>query len=207
MAPTDAVLESLSGALESASVAVLTLSDAALCDHLDAVEQLGRQVDALRIAAAAEVEARSRRELGDASLGRRHGCPSGSVLVEQITRVSAGEASRRVRLGRVLSPRTALTGEVLPAEFPLVARAVTSGRMGMDAAAAVTRALGEASRTATLEQLRVAEEHLVRTAESATADIVAVQARVCGASGWIPMGPNRARKNCAGSDDSSWAER
>jgi hypothetical protein len=177
MAPTDALLESLSGALASSSAGVGGLSDAALCHHLDAVEQLGRLVDALRVTAAAEVDARSGRELGDASLSRRHSCPTGAVLVEQITRVSAAEASRRVRVGRALAPRITLTGEVLPAEFPLVADAVVSGRIGVDAAAAVIRHLNEASRTATVEQLAIAEAHLVVAAESQTADLVAVQAR------------------------------
>jgi hypothetical protein len=181
MAPTDTLLESLSGALDASSaslaVAVPGLSDAALCDHLDAVEQLGRRVDALRIAAAAEVDARSRRELGDESLSRRHACPTGAALVSQITRVSAGEASRRVRVGRALALRTTLTGEVLPAEFALVAEAVASGRMGVEAAAAVIRHLDEASRSASLEELRIAEAHLVATAETNTADFVAAIAR------------------------------
>jgi hypothetical protein len=178
MAPPDTLLESLSGVLESASGGVTRLSDAALCDHLDAVEQLGRQVDALRVAAAAEVDARSGRELGDGSLSRRHGCPSGAALVELITRVPQAEAGRRIRIGRALAPRTTLTGEVLPAVFPLVAEAVSSARIGVDAAAAVIRHLTEASRTATLEQLQIAEAHLVLTAESQPADYVAVQARV-----------------------------
>jgi hypothetical protein len=177
MAPTDTLLESLSSALASSVVAVESLSDAALCDHLDAVEQLGRLVDALRVTTAAEVDSRSRRELGDDSLSRRHSCPNGAALVEQIARVSMSEASRRVRVGRALAPRITLTGEVLPPEFPLVADAVVSGRIGVDAAAAVIRHLSEASRTATVEQLVVAEAHLVVAAESQTADLVAVQAR------------------------------
>ena len=177
MALTDTVLESLSSALESASVGVAGLSDAALCDHHDAVEQLGRLVDGLRVTAAAEVDARSSRELGDDSLSRRHGCPNGAALVELITRVASAEASRRVRVGRALAPRITLTGEVLPAEFPLVADAVASGRMGVDAAAAIIRHLGEASRTAAPDQLVAAEAHLAVTAESLTADLVAVQAR------------------------------
>ncbi|MDP9027265.1 MAG: 13E12 repeat family protein, partial [Actinomycetota bacterium] len=177
MAPTDTLLESLSSALGSSSAGVEALSDEELCEHLDSVEQLGRLVDALRVSAAAEVDVRSRRELGDASLSRQHGCQTGSALVEQITRVSAGEAGRRVRVGRALASRTTLTGEVLPAEFALVAESLTSGRMGVDAAAAVVRYLTEASRTATVEQLQIAEAHLVVTAESETADFVAVQAR------------------------------
>jgi hypothetical protein len=174
MAPIDSLLESLSGAL-NASPAALTDTD--LCSHLDAVEQLGRLVDGLRVAAAAEVDARSRRELVEAGLSRRHSCTSGAALVEYITRVSASEAGRRVRVGRALAPRVTLTGEVLPGEFALVGDAVASGRMGLDAAAAVIRHLGEASRTATAEQLLAAETHLVAQAETLTADLLAVQAR------------------------------
>ena len=177
MAPRDTLLEPLSSALASSSVGVAGLSDAELCDHLDAVEQLGRRVDALRVAAAAEVDARSGRELGDGSLSRRHSCATGAALVEQITRTSSAEASRRVRVGRGLAPRITLTGEVLPAEFPLVAEAMASGRLGVDAAAAVIRHLGEVSHAAAPDQLTAAEAHLVLAAESLTADLVAVQAR------------------------------
>ena len=178
MAPTDTDLESLSSALASESWAVGGLSDNDLCDHLDSVEKLGRLVDALRVSAAAEVDARSNRDFGEASLSRRHSCPTGAALVEVITRVSGAEAGRRVRVGQALAARTTLTGEVLPAEFPFVAEAMSSGRIGLDAAAVVVRHLTEASRTATFEQLQAAETRLVEAAESLTSDLVAVQARV-----------------------------
>lgn len=153
-------------------------SDDELCRHLDDVERVGRLVDALRVQAAAEVDARSRRELGDASLSRRLGRPNGTTLVELITRTSQSEASRRIRLGRALAPRVALGGELLPAEFELVGAAVHSGRIGLDAAAVIVRHLGEAARTAAPEQLRAAEQHLVGEAETGTADVVGIQARV-----------------------------
>ena len=179
MTPIGDLLERVIHALGSMSPAgVATFSDADLCAHLDEVEHVGRLVDALRVAAAAEVDQRSRRELGEASLSRRHGCATGTALVELITRTSQSEAGRRVRLGRALAPRVALTGELMPAEFDLVATAVASGRMGTDAAAAVVRHLGEAARTASHEQLLAAEQHLVHQAEAGTADFVAIQARV-----------------------------
>lgn len=60
MTQMSALLESLSGALrEVAPVEVAVLSDPDLCAHLDQVEVLGRLVDGLRVAAAAEADTRS----------------------------------------------------------------------------------------------------------------------------------------------------
>ncbi|MEO6532842.1 MAG: hypothetical protein ABIO06_04620, partial [Pseudolysinimonas sp.] len=78
------------------SVELGGLRDGDLLVHLASVEQLGRLVDGLRVAAAGEADARSGRERGDASLSRHHQCTTGAQLVELVTRVSVAEASRRV---------------------------------------------------------------------------------------------------------------
>jgi hypothetical protein len=178
MATTDSLLESISRALREQSAGVASLlTDDQLLAHIDQVEVVGRLVDALRVDAATEVDARSGRERGDASLSRRHSCPTGAALVEIVTRVSASEAGRRIRVGRALAPRFSITGEVLPAEFALVGEALISGVIGMDAAAVVIRHLGAASRAADPERLLAAEQNLVDEARHHTADYVAIQAR------------------------------
>jgi len=155
------------------------LNDASLCSIVGDLEQLGRLLDASRALAAAEVDERSRFDLGQTGLAQRLGHSRGSHLVEQLTRVTQSEASRRIRLGSALRPRRGLCGDVLPALFPAVAASVRSGVMGMDAAAAIIHCLTQAQRRhATPAAVVAAEQHLVAAARLEPADLVAVQARV-----------------------------
>ena len=178
MALTRDVLEHAAGVLGSLPRGVVSgFSDDEQLTNLADVEALGRAVDALRVEAAGEVEARSGRHLGAESLSRRHGHPSGTMLVEQVTRTSRAEANRRVRVGSAIAPRQALTGEVLPPRFELVAEAVCAGSLPVDAAAAIIRHLTDASRTASVAVLQRAEARLVELATTLPCDLVAVVAR------------------------------
>jgi hypothetical protein len=104
-----------------------TLSDEELVAVLQADERVGRFSDACRVFDAGEVADRSRYELGAAGLSMRHGEPKPTIFVEQATRVSQSEASRRIRLGAAVRQRQSLLGEVLPAERPILAEAMTHG--------------------------------------------------------------------------------
>lgn len=141
--------------------------------HLADVERLGRLVDAARVAAAGEVDARSGRERGGDSLSRYHQCTSAAQLVELVTRTSSAEAARRVRVGRAITASLTLTGALVPAAFQHVAAALSAGRLGVDAAAAIIRHLAEASRTASPATLRDAEALLVDQAATLPAELVA----------------------------------
>lgn len=162
-----------------ASSSFEALNDTALCSLLGELEQIGRLVDASRALAAAEVDDRSRFELGSAGLAQRLGHSRGSHLAERITRVPQAEAARRIRLGSALRPRRGLCGDVLPALFPAIAAAVRSGVMGMDVAGTIIQCLTQAQRRhATPAAVLAAEESLVQAARLEPADIVAVHARV-----------------------------
>src|SRR5471030_278373 len=138
MTPFGNVLEHATRALAGAPSADLgSLRDDELLVHLADVEQLGRLVDALRAAAAGEVDARSGRERGDDSLSRHHQCTTAAQLVELVTRTSSAEAVRRVRVGRGVTASPNLIGAPLPAAFEHVAAALSAGRLGVDAAAAI----------------------------------------------------------------------
>lgn len=164
---------------EVAAEAPLALSDGDLCALTSAVEDAGRLVDAARLAAAAEVDDRSRFELGSSGLSYRLGHRRGVHLVEQLTRVSQTEAARRIRAGAALRVRTDLRGELLPAPFPTVAAAVSRGEVGVDAASVITRCLGDALRNgAHPDAVAGAEAELVADAARVSADAVAVMARV-----------------------------
>lgn len=142
------------------------------------IEQLGRLIDAARVVAAGEIDARSARELGTDGLAQRHGFTRGAHLLEHLTRVPQGEANRRARLGSALRRKTSLTGESLPPSFPALASAVLSGDMGVDSARVIVACLSEAADTATHEAIETAERELVARASDEPADIVAIHARV-----------------------------
>lgn len=171
----DAVVAQLRDAAGSVSP---PLTDEQACERAALVEEAGRLIDALRVESAADLARRSRPELGEASLARRHGCRTAAQLLERITRVSAREAARRAQLGAALSRRCGLDGAQLPAEFAIAGEAVQRGELGVDAAWVITRALGQAAATASPADLEAAEEQLVAAARIDSADLVAVQARL-----------------------------
>ncbi|TFC98479.1 DUF222 domain-containing protein, partial [Cryobacterium sinapicolor] len=115
------------------SVAFSLLSEAEAMAVLGTVEDLGRRVDAARVASAADIAVRSRRILGNESLAYKNGATSGTDLITRLTRVSSREANRRVRLGENVTPRLAGTS-MLPPYYPAVAAALTAGSLGVDAA-------------------------------------------------------------------------
>ncbi|TFC84276.1 hypothetical protein E3T23_00240, partial [Cryobacterium cheniae] len=78
--------------------AVRGFDDDGLLRVTAAVEVLGRRVDALRVAAAAEVADRSRPELGTGQLSAKRGCRTAGELLERVTLVSGPTAGRRMRL-------------------------------------------------------------------------------------------------------------
>ncbi|GHF04851.1 HNH endonuclease signature motif containing protein [Pseudolysinimonas yzui] len=171
----DAVIELLRDAVHSDARG---LTDDESCERAALVEKAGRLIDALRVQSAADLARRSRPELGEQGLARRHGCRTAAQLLERITRVSGREAARRAQLGSVLAPRCALDGSPLPAQFAIAGAAVEAGEIGTDAAWAITRALGQAAAKASPLDLEAAEESLVTAAHSDSADLVAVQARL-----------------------------
>ena len=81
-------MDSTASDLESVIDAVAALgipvpgsqTDAEAARWIALVEQLGRRADALRVAAAGDVDQRSRRELGADSLARKHGLQTAGQL-------------------------------------------------------------------------------------------------------------------------------
>ncbi|TQL47661.1 HNH endonuclease [Homoserinimonas aerilata] len=174
-----ATLEQAIGLLvELARADVSRLDDESLCQTVGAIEQAGRLVDTLRTRGASEIDARSAYEAGNAGLAQRHGHTRGAHLLEQLTRISPAEAARRARLGAAIRPDVALSGEALPARFPLLADAMIAGTVGTDAARMIITCLSQAAATAAGGSIDAAERALVDTARAEPAEIVAVHARV-----------------------------
>ena len=137
------------------------LSDDQLLSALGAIEALGRTVDALRVAAAAEVHERSRPTLGPDRLSAVRGCRTAQELIARVTQVSEATASRRARLGAGIRARGTISGEPLPPRFPSVAAALDAGELGIDSASAIIVALSAVAGRAEPGMLAEAEEALV----------------------------------------------
>ncbi|MDQ1546339.1 MAG: hypothetical protein QOH69_1243 [Actinomycetota bacterium] len=122
-----------------------TLSDDELIAHLKLEESVGRFIDTSRVLTAGEVAERSRYELGAAGLSMRLSERKSVNFIEQVTRTSHAEASRRVRVGLAVRPRQSMLGEVVPPERPIVAEALRHGAIGVDTAATILCSLQPAA--------------------------------------------------------------
>jgi hypothetical protein len=176
--PTSVLLDAtaLLRVLDAASVA--GLDDEMLCRFTVELEAHGRLVDALRVAVAGEVSERSRPELGSAGLSERNGFTRGAHLLERLTRVSAAEVVRRVRLGTVLRAGMGLSGSPVESRYGVLAAAMFSGEVDTSAAVNIVRCLDQAGRTASVDDLITAESILVEIAAREPVDCVTGAARV-----------------------------
>jgi hypothetical protein len=161
-----------------AGVRLAGATDEVLCAFTVAVEDAGRLLDALRIASAGEVGDRSSPGLGHDGLAFRLGHGKAVLLLAALTRASNAEAARRLKLGAATRVRPTIDGTVLEPFHPLVTGALDAGEIGVEAAARIVRALDEAGRVASDEEIRCAESELVNAARSDTADEIGVQAIV-----------------------------
>jgi len=161
-----------------AGVRLAGASDEEVCALTVAVEEVGRLSDAARVAVAGEVGDRSSPGLGHDSLAVRLGQGRAVQLLAFLTRASNAEAARRLKLGAATRVRTTIDGTVLEPFHPAVSRALESGDIGVESAARIVKAMDEAARTATDEQITCAEGELVNSAATDTADEIGVQAIV-----------------------------
>ena len=141
------------------------------------VEQVGRQVDAVRATLASRVNTLSSKAM-DTNLAEEHGFTRGKHFLEFLTGASGAEVDRRIKLGNAVAPRVGLTGEILPAEHAPVADAVRTGEIGVEAAAVIIHCMDEAGRTAPSDRVWDAENILVDLATETPADSVKDQARL-----------------------------
>jgi 5-methylcytosine-specific restriction protein A len=165
----DEITDALAAAMASARSAVTAgaipgLSDADLLTTMARAEELGRTVDALRVAMAAEVAERSRPSLGGERLSARQGCRTPFELIARVTGVSERTAVQRCRLGERLRRRETLAGEILPPQVPIVAAAFAAGRLGIDAATVIVNTMTSTGGRADPGLLSEAEHALVASA-------------------------------------------
>lgn len=129
MEPTPELAAAIAAA-RAVGAPFLNASGAQVLVDLGPVEELGRIVDGLRAAGAAQAEHLSRPVLGEERLSFRSGARDGAELVQRVCRIGHDEAKRRVGLGAALAPRRSLLGEALPGRYAPLAEAVAAGLVG-----------------------------------------------------------------------------
>ncbi|MFD3444155.1 DUF222 domain-containing protein [Microbacteriaceae bacterium 4G12] len=162
------------------------LNDEALLAAIRVIEAMGRQVDALRIAGAGELAARSRTEDGPAGLAARKGCRSANELLQRLTQISGATGASRLGLAAQTRHGEALSGARMPANFDHVRAALEAGDLGIDAAVALTKNLAPLQDRVHPDALNAAEKELVAAATGtspdssvpASADEIRIQASV-----------------------------
>jgi hypothetical protein len=171
-----------------------TLDDAALLSAQRSVAEIRRRVDATAAALAAEIEHRSRRELGHAGLAQRLGARTPERLVQQLTGSTSREASTMVRVGALMvSSAPPLSAAQLSAAQPSgsgsaaepdphpwlreVGCAVASGQLSLEAAEAIRGGLGVPDDEVSAESLAHAAATLLAEATTRTVEKLAARAR------------------------------
>lgn len=166
-----------------------TATDDEVLTQVASWEAVGRAVDARRVRAAAEVEWRSRPQLGASGLAERHGAKGGADLVADTARIGTREAKRRIGIGTALLPRVGLAGDELPSRLPWISAAVAAGEVGLEAARPVVEVLHASRRVASIENLDAAEQLLTGHAAEVPLDVLHIHAALWAAR----LDPDRAQ--------------
>ncbi|MFT4124488.1 MAG: DUF222 domain-containing protein [Microbacteriaceae bacterium] len=152
-------------------------SDAELIAMIRGAAELGRLVDAVRVAAVRQLDARCGPG-AEPRLDTALAVTGPAEALEALTLGSRTDAGRLLRLARATAPRLSLTGQSLPVRYPAVAAALADGALGIEAAAAIVDALATAEPRAVPEDLCAAEAALVDAASRQPVALLAPQLRL-----------------------------
>lgn len=133
------------------------ITDASIAEAIGAVEAAGRLMDAARVRAIAPLVA-------DPALFERLGYESPVAAVASIARISEHSARARLKIARAVCPAISVSGAHLPPTHPVIAAALDSGRMGLDAAGLVAHELGSLAGRTPVDALEFAETVMVELA-------------------------------------------
>ena len=166
-----------------------TLDDASLLSAQRSVAEIRRRVDATAAALAAEIEHRSRRELGHAGLAQRLGARTPERLVQHLTGSTSREASTMVRVGGMMAAaaeaqlQAQTSGSDSAAEpdphpwLHEIGVAVAAGQLSLEAAEAIRAGLGIPDDEVSAEALTHAAATLLAEATTLTVEKLAARAR------------------------------
>jgi hypothetical protein len=144
------------------------LSDVALLQLQRDLAEVRRRVDAWSAAAAGQIAHRSRRELGHDGLAQRSGARTPELLVQHLTGTSAKDSHTIVRVGMMLTE---------PSPLDVVATAVSTGHLSLDAADAIRAGLSQADDAVPHDLRSAAAESLLADADVLTVEKLATRAR------------------------------
>ncbi|WP_159449615.1 HNH endonuclease signature motif containing protein [Demequina sp. NBRC 110057] len=139
---TSALADSVAaaGVFEGADLASTPASR--LVEVKDAVARVRRMADALLVEVAGEIARRSTKDDGVGGLARTRGFTSPGRMLADALGGSEAEAHRLLKVAEATQPSLdADSGSETAPRFPVIASAVRSGRLSMEIAAVLTRAL------------------------------------------------------------------
>ena len=104
-----------------------------LLDAARGIERLARQVYAVQVAVAGEIDL--------ARLAQTHGQPSTAALLRHALTIGPGDARGRVRTARQVLPQDAISGGEIPPRLPELGRALRDGDLGAEQTAIVVKTM------------------------------------------------------------------
>ena len=104
-----------------------------LLDAARGIERLARQVYAVQVAVAGEIDL--------ARLAQTHGQPSTAALLRHALTIGPGDARGRVRTARQVLPQDAISGGEIPPRLPELGRALRDGDLGGEQTAIVVKTM------------------------------------------------------------------
>ena len=157
-----------------APVAAVGFDDSDLSASTLALAEIARRVNTAIAMNGAELERRSRPELGDAGLAQRLGARTPQKLVQILTGSTKGEAFSLIQVGKMMD---ATAPEPATPWLACVAEAVSTSNLSVSAAAAIQTGLGVPTADVTGSQLAHAAHTLVDLARGLTVEQLAIHAR------------------------------
>lgn len=124
---------------------------------IEAVERLGRLMDADRVRAALPLVAEPR-------LVEQLGFTSATSAVAALASIKESSARSRTRVAEAVTPDSDLTGAILPPPLPSVAAALEAGSLGLDAAALIVSEVRSVATRVDRDVLECAEQAMVELA-------------------------------------------
>jgi hypothetical protein len=117
--PTDTLAAIADVSVAFAPPPIAALPDRDLMNVLGDLGEIKRRADAVASIVAAELDRRSRPELGHEGLAQRLGVRTGAKLVQRLAGVTTGEAHQLVRVGEITAPVTVDSAPDLPSWLPV----------------------------------------------------------------------------------------
>lgn len=138
--------------------AISGADDSAVLDALALAARVQRRVDALLVELVGEVDARAAAEPTPHGIVARTGCRSTNDLLQQVTLASPQTVGAWMRVARVVRrPVELCSGELLPADLPVLRDALLDGAVGVEGMVAVLGPLHDLRCSVGAARMREAE--------------------------------------------------